>query len=134
MDYFNNNDKAIYKSLALSLLDYFEVKSPKRSQIRTMEMLLTHSILVVEHHFNKKLAKREIQCLRLAAQGFSTSETAKLLKISPKTVEKHRKNINKKLHCKNITQAVTVGFNYGYTRDNTIENNANGGFPVISSY
>ncbi len=44
-----------------------------------------------------KLTPRERQVLELVAQGFSSKEMASELGISPKTVEKHRQGVMKKL-------------------------------------
>ncbi len=45
-----------------------------------------------------ELTPRERQVLELVAQGFSSKEMASELGISPKTVEKHRQGVMKKLH------------------------------------
>ncbi len=59
------------------------------------------------------LSKREIECLMLAALGYSLSETAEVLKISQKTVEQYRNDIKRKLKCRNITHAVFQGIKFG---------------------
>lgn len=46
------------------------------------------------------LTKREIQVLKLLANGKNNPEIAKILFISRRTVEQHRKNLNKKLNIK----------------------------------
>lgn len=50
----------------------------------------------------KKLTRREKEVLRLIARGCSYTEIAKCLFIQPETVNKHRKNIQKKLHLNSI--------------------------------
>lgn len=59
------------------------------------------------------LTEREQQVFRLVAEGNSTSQIAELLFVSPKTVEKHRSNIMKKLGLKNrmelIKEAIKIG-------------------------
>ena len=50
----------------------------------------------------KKLTRREQEILRLIARGFSYTEIAQCLFIQPETVNKHRKNIQKKLHLNSI--------------------------------
>jgi DNA-binding NarL/FixJ family response regulator len=44
------------------------------------------------------LTKREKEVLKLVAEGYSSVEIGKLLKISPKTADKHRSNIMNKLN------------------------------------
>ncbi len=55
---------------------------------------------------NKSISKREYQCLFFAAQGKTAKETAKILKISPRTIEIHLQNIKNKLHCKNKARLI----------------------------
>ncbi|WP_335340731.1 helix-turn-helix transcriptional regulator [Paraburkholderia caribensis] len=43
------------------------------------------------------LGKREIDVLRLVAAGLTSKEIGKKLKISPRTVSKHRENLMRKL-------------------------------------
>ena len=51
------------------------------------------------------LSDRQIQCLRLIADGYLTREIARLLRISRKTAEKHRQSLMDKL---NIHQVATL--------------------------
>ncbi|MGJ1321633.1 response regulator transcription factor [Sphingobacterium faecium] len=51
-------------------------------------------------------SKREIQILKLIAEGLSNSEIAEKLFIATITVKKHRQNILEKTDCKNITQLI----------------------------
>lgn len=46
------------------------------------------------------LTKREVQILKLLASGKNNPEIAEILFISRRTVEQHRKNLNKKLNIK----------------------------------
>lgn len=50
-----------------------------------------------------RLTSREKECLSLVAQGYTMKNTARKLKISPRTVEQHLRNIKDKygLHTKN---------------------------------
>lgn len=59
------------------------------------------------------LSNREIQCLRLLAQGISTILIAEQLHISRETVNTHSKSIRNKLDCKNITEAVYKALTWG---------------------
>jgi DNA-binding NarL/FixJ family response regulator len=53
------------------------------------------------------LTKREREVLKLIAEGRSTKEIATYLSLSPKTIEKHRTSMMKKLDLHNVS-AVTV--------------------------
>lgn len=55
---------------------------------------------------NYKLTRREEQCLTLTAQSWRVENIAKELKISPRTVNFHIQNANKKLGTNNKYQAV----------------------------
>jgi DNA-binding NarL/FixJ family response regulator len=52
------------------------------------------------------LTGREIQVLRLVAQGYSSKETAQFLSISVKTVESHRTRIMRKLGKHSVVELV----------------------------
>ncbi len=54
------------------------------------------------HHIDLQLSKREKQILKMIARSNTSKEIGKELFISWKTVEKHRRNIMKKLNIHNI--------------------------------
>jgi len=54
----------------------------------------------------KKLTPREIEIIRLIAQGYSYTGIAEMLNIHPDTVNRHRKNILKKLGLSNIAMMI----------------------------
>src|SRR5439155_26473021 len=49
----------------------------------------------------ERLSDRELEILELIGKGEEVREIAKLLHLSPKTVETHRAHIKDKLHLKN---------------------------------
>jgi DNA-binding NarL/FixJ family response regulator len=53
-----------------------------------------------------KLSQREIEVIRLMADGLTSTEIAEKLFLSDHTVKTHRKNILKKLNVHNSSQAV----------------------------
>ncbi len=59
------------------------------------------------------LTAREDQVLKLVAEGASTREIARLLTISPKTVERHRANILAKLGMNDRTQLTRYAIRAG---------------------
>ncbi|MDF2514796.1 MAG: response regulator transcription factor [Sphingobacterium sp.] len=60
------------------------------------------------------LSFREKEVLKLLAEGFTTSQIAKKLFISPFTVENHRKNILHKTGVSNVAALIAVAAKMGY--------------------
>jgi len=58
----------------------------------------------------KKLSKTEIKILKVVSEEMSTAEIARLLYVSPKTVENHRHNISRKLHLKGGHSVMSLAF------------------------
>jgi len=52
---------------------------------------------------SKELTERESQVIRLIASGHRTREIAHILSLSPKTIEKHRANLMRKLRLRNAS-------------------------------
>ena len=59
------------------------------------------------------LTFREIQIIQLLSDGFYTREIAEKLFISPKTVERHKTNILKKLNLRNTAHLVKMAIQNG---------------------
>ena len=57
---------------------------------------------------NAQLSDRELEILELLLLGLSNKEVAKKMNISFHTVRTHRKNIFKKLGCKNIVELIRL--------------------------
>lgn len=53
-----------------------------------------------------QLSERELEILKLVAQGYTYLEIAEMTKLSPYTVRTHRNNINQKLGFKNSAAAI----------------------------
>jgi DNA-binding NarL/FixJ family response regulator len=60
------------------------------------------------------LTRREIEILKLIAQGFSNREVGEKLGISPRTVDTHRTNVMEKLEIKNIAALIRYAIENGY--------------------
>jgi NarL family two-component system response regulator LiaR len=60
-----------------------------------------------------ELTPRELEVLRLLAQGMSNRELAQMLVISEKTVKTHVSNILSKLHLADRTQAAIYAYKHG---------------------
>mgnify|MGYP001205401729 CR=1 FL=1 len=59
------------------------------------------------------LSDREQQVFRLLAEGYTTVKIADMLCISPKTVEKHRVNVMKKLKLNNLVELTKYAISLG---------------------
>lgn len=60
------------------------------------------------------LSQREIEVMKLVADGFSTKEIAEKLNLSDKTVGKHRENIMVKLDLRNAADVTKYAISKGY--------------------
>lgn len=70
----------------------------------------------LENKSNRDFSNREMEVLKMLAEGYSNKEISHMLCISVKTVETHRANIMKKHNFKNITELVLYA-----VRNNIIE-------------
>lgn len=61
-----------------------------------------------------KLTRREIEVLKLIAEGLTNVEIADKLFISFQTVDSHRKNLFKKLDAKNRASLINIAIHKGY--------------------
>lgn len=59
------------------------------------------------------LTAREVQIMKLACDGLSNKEIAARLHLSPKTTDKHRENLMRKLGVGNVVQLVKKAFSLG---------------------
>lgn len=60
------------------------------------------------------LTNREIEVLKLVAEGLTSKEIAKILSISIRTVEHHRANLLKKLNLKNTADLIKHAIQNGF--------------------
>ena len=67
----------------------------------------------VSRKMNAALTKRELEVLQLSASGYSNKEISQVKLLKENTVKNHKKNIRKKLGCRNNTQMVSLGTRYG---------------------
>lgn len=61
----------------------------------------------------KRLSRREVEVLRLLAQGYTNQEAAERLSVSVKTVETYRKRLHEKLELKSRAQLFRFAFESG---------------------
>jgi DNA-binding NarL/FixJ family response regulator len=60
------------------------------------------------------VTEREIEVLKLIAEGLTNAEIAEKIFLSPLTVDRHRKNIIIKLNAKNTASLITIAIHKGY--------------------
>lgn len=68
---------------------------------------------IAEHYGDDSLTRREIEVLRLAANGYRNKQIAYELDITEETVKFHIKNILSKLEANDRTHAVTIAIKRG---------------------
>ncbi len=71
---------------------------------------LNKKYLLITKHGKISISKRQLECLQCLVDGFTNTETAKLLFLSPRTVESYLGIIRRKLNCKKSIQIVRVLF------------------------
>ncbi len=104
--------KKTVRDLAMTLLQGLCIHNPTLEQYQAAEAFIRMVILPIEKNLIAQvgLTPKEWLCLNLAANGFSTEETAQKLAVARGTVKNHREHIIEKLQCKNIVQAVYKAF------------------------
>lgn len=105
--------------LAVKFLNFLGKRKPTQEQVQITEKLLLTAVVQEQLYFEECLTRREQECLLLAAKGYTTKETARILNLKKSTVESHRLSILKKLVCNNIGQAVLEGMRFGYVPRNS---------------
>jgi two-component system, NarL family, nitrate/nitrite response regulator NarL len=64
--------------------------------------------------FDSELTQREIEVLRLIADGMTNPQIAELLHISPNTVTRHRANLMHKLNVHNRVELINAAYHHGF--------------------
>lgn len=81
---------------------------------KAIEVLLSENITSVKNKYNDPcLTKKEIEIIKLIAQGLTTKEIASQNFISAHTVNTHRKNILRKLGINNTSELVMYAVKAG---------------------
>jgi DNA-binding NarL/FixJ family response regulator len=79
----------------------------------TERLLVQHALDNAEDANPHGLTARESEILALIAQGHSAKEIARMLVISPRTVDRHRENLLAKLHLRNRTELTRFAIRSG---------------------
>src|SRR5699024_12076588 len=67
------------------------------------------------------LTSREQEVIRLASLGYTNKQIAKQLKISPKTVERHKENMMNKLHLEEQHELIQFALKNNRSEEHTSE-------------
>lgn len=105
--YLDKQLEPIRQDLGDHRIDFSEVKGnqyyeqeglirPKDDKIEQYRFLKQLG-LIEDDIKNVNFSKREIQCIKLYLEGKSATQTAKILSLSPRTIESHMENIKSKL-------------------------------------
>jgi DNA-binding NarL/FixJ family response regulator len=97
-------DSAISPAIARRLVDRLHFEAAPKKSLNNSDEVEKQNILTL----------REIEVLNLIAKGLSYSECAAVLSISEQTVPVHVRNIYRKLHAKNRSEAVFEARSLGF--------------------
>ena len=100
----------LYPGLAKALIRAYVSDSPATTPAPLQQDKARASSLAQEL---RNLTPREIEVLKLVAEGHTSQEIADQLVLSIKTVQAHRANIMEKLGLRDITQLVRFAIRYG---------------------
>ncbi len=110
-----NIDEQLYKKAAIVILKKrLKIAWPTQNQIHEMIELLSYVWLKRATLLDNRLTEQEKLCLLFSSQGNTSNEIAELLEIKASTVKTHKREILRKLSCKTMIQAATVGIRYGF--------------------
>ena len=76
------------------------------AQVMAGRVMMSPSVQQLIDSCSSALTAREQQTVQLIYQGLSTAEMATQLNLSPKTVDKHRENLMRKLEVSNVVQLI----------------------------
>ena len=89
------------------------VSSPEEADVVLGERVVATAAPAAEVQVGAALTPRELEVLRLVAQGLGNKEIAELLAISTHTVKYHLAAVLDKLGVRSRTEAVSVGIRRG---------------------
>lgn len=69
---------------------------------------------IEDNHLEIRLSARELECIFFFLRGKTAKEIAKILKLSPRTIEKHIEHIKIKFKCVNRSQLIEKALAMGY--------------------
>jgi len=78
------------------------------------ERVIPPDVLALIEQSDGMLTRREMQIVKLICDGQSNAEMADTLSLSPKTVDKHRENLMRKLQVNSVAQLVSKARELGW--------------------
>jgi len=99
------SEEELYPTLVQSITSIVDGKAGSQSNLLGTDTEITQS--------SKNLTKREIEGLKLAAQGFKNKEIAEVLCLSQRTVRYHLERIYQKLNVHNKAEAIMKAVHQG---------------------
>ncbi len=100
----------LYPGLAKALIRSYIISSTHETQTTPDHKIITSSNLA---QALQVLTPRELEILKLVAEGFTNQEIADQLTLSIKTVQAHRANVMEKLDLRDVTHLVRFALRYG---------------------
>lgn len=113
ISYFQTENKAIIKKgISTTQLNLFTIPNhfldPTNFEPNTLFDFSTNGLFKTSDNIDiSSITPREWDCLKLCIQAKSSKESAKLLGISPRTVEFHLDNLKTKFNCKNKKELIS---------------------------
>lgn len=114
-----SRSSAILQKLVASKADAVSLKEGSGQQMLSIiqqvqrgRRVITEQVQACLNDLPAELTTREFQILTQLVRGLSSKEIADMLSIAPKTVDKHRENLMKKLNVSNVVQLVSVAHQF----------------------
>ena len=104
---------------ALEGLQRGEAAITRSATTKVMKSLAEISVQKSTQKSSVTLSEREIEILRLVAEGYSNQDVSRKISLSENTVKYHIKNILQKLNAHNRIEAVTIAMRKGWLETNT---------------
>ncbi len=86
--------------------NYFSLEVATKMMTKFMPNKNNDDIDINKDNDNSQLTKREIEVIKLIAEGLTSQDIADKLFISPRTVDTHRRNLLQKLNVKNTAELI----------------------------
>lgn len=97
---FGDYDQCTFDINKDGLFVFEEVKCPLRGDCE-------HEGVICRPELHTPLTGRETEILKLIASHYKTDDIARLLSISPRTVNRHRENLKAKIKVKNVGEIIS---------------------------
>lgn len=103
-----------YEILRKAINTVYNGETYIQSKLRPLLKMKSDSTIKITSDIDESLTKREMEVLKLVAEGLYNKEIAFMLEISEKTVKNHVSNIFKKINVSDRTQAAIYAIKNNY--------------------